>query len=235
MNDLTLLSSGDITLRNQVVLNNVDSGNIILQAGGNFHNDSGTLAPVETAGGRTLIYSTRPDQNRNDIEMTNIDFRLFGKTFDPLAPLDTGSLTGDGLNHEVSPTVTASAADQTITYGTASPITTSLAFAATVRRGCRSTWLSSESKHQSTAALKNGLGGIRDAGTYLECLQISSTLSGTNSTAISGVTFNRENGSLVVNRLGVNITGVTGSGQGLRCHNNRRPLWRKYQHRDRLG
>ncbi|MGJ8571403.1 MAG: hypothetical protein ACSHXI_11965, partial [Hoeflea sp.] len=92
------------------------TGNMILAAGRNFHNDSGSTTPLVT-GGRWLIYSTRPDHNRNDIEITNWDFLRYSTVFDSSDPAPASFPSGNGLVYSVTPVVKLSASDETVYYG----------------------------------------------------------------------------------------------------------------------
>ena len=117
--DLTLQASHDLTIGTGVGLANTGAGNIVLAAGQNFHNDSGSLAPISTGSGRWAVYSTRPDLNRNDIEISNADFILYGQSFAPADPLPATLPAGNGLIYAVTPDVTLTAPDGAATYGDA--------------------------------------------------------------------------------------------------------------------
>lgn len=110
---LLMAVNNDMVLDTNATFVNSGTGDIILAAGGDFHNDTGSLTPI-TTGGRWLVYSTRPDNNRNDIEITNWDFLRYGTNFDINNPL-VGS--GDGLIYSVVPVVNFSVSDETIQYG----------------------------------------------------------------------------------------------------------------------
>jgi hypothetical protein len=105
--------NNDLVLDTNAIFVNSGTGDIILAAGGDFHNDTGSLTPI-TTGGRWLVYSTRPDNNRNDIEITNWDFLRYATTFDINNPL-IGA--GDGLIYSVTPVVNFSVSSHTINYG----------------------------------------------------------------------------------------------------------------------
>jgi filamentous hemagglutinin family protein len=110
---LLMSVSNDMVLDTNATFVNSGTGDIILAAGGDFHNDTGSLTPF-TTGGRWLVYSTRPDNNRNDIEITNWDFLRYATTFDINNPL-VGS--GDGLIYSVAPVVNFKVSDVSIAYG----------------------------------------------------------------------------------------------------------------------
>lgn len=105
--------NNDMVLDTNAIFVNSGTGDIILAAGGDFHNDTGTLTPF-TTGGRWLVYSTRPDNNRNDLEITNWDFLRYSTTFDLNNPL-VG--TGNGLVYSVTPVVNFTVSDETIAFG----------------------------------------------------------------------------------------------------------------------
>ncbi|GAB5506110.1 MAG: hypothetical protein Rhirs2KO_12730 [Rhizobiaceae bacterium] len=110
---LLMSVNNDMVLDTNATFVNSGTGDIILAAGGDFHNDTGSLTPF-TTGGRWLVYSTRPDNNRNDIEITNWDFLRYATTFDINNPL-VGS--GDGLIYSVAPVVNFKVSDVSIAYG----------------------------------------------------------------------------------------------------------------------
>jgi filamentous hemagglutinin family protein len=106
-------ANNDIVLNTNATFTNSGTGDIILAAGGDFHNDTGSLTPF-TTGGRWLVYSTRPDNNRNDVEVTNWDFLRYATTFDINNP-HVGS--GDGFVYSVAPVVNFFVSSHTINYG----------------------------------------------------------------------------------------------------------------------
>ena len=113
---LIVNAANDIVLDSGFSFVNSSNGNVVLAAGGNFHNDTGSTTPIATAG-RWLVYSTRPDNNRNDIEITNRDFLRYDTAFDAGDPIPSGFATGNGLIYTVKPVLTVTAANQAITYG----------------------------------------------------------------------------------------------------------------------
>jgi len=115
---LIVNAANDIVLNSGFSFVNSSDGNIVLAAGGNFHNDTGSNTPITTAG-RWLVYSTRPDNNRNDIEITDRDFLRYDTAFDAGDPVPSGFVAGNGLIYTVAPVLTIVAADQSITYGAA--------------------------------------------------------------------------------------------------------------------
>jgi len=136
--DVQLVAGTDLTLNTGAEINATGAGNIILAAGGNFHNDSGSNTPmgaplasnpISVDTGRFLIYSTRPDNNRDDI---GTDFNAISKNFvaDYFVQYDTsfdindpmsGSLPGgNGFVYSVQPVLTGvdvTVDDQNIAYG----------------------------------------------------------------------------------------------------------------------
>lgn len=108
--------NNDLVLGSGATFTNTGAGNIILAAGDDFHNDTGSLTPIVT-GGRWLIYSTRPDSNRNDIEISNWDFLRYATTFDINDPVPSAFASGNGLIYSVTPVVNISASDETIFFG----------------------------------------------------------------------------------------------------------------------
>ncbi|MCV0424648.1 MAG: filamentous hemagglutinin N-terminal domain-containing protein [Roseibium sp.] len=116
-NDLTVIAANDIVFQSGLSFQNTGSGNLIFAAGDDFHNDSGSLTPLGVGTGRWLIYSTRPDNNRDDIEITNRDFLRYATTFDESDPAPASFASGNGLIYSVAPIVKVIAEDQTILYG----------------------------------------------------------------------------------------------------------------------
>ncbi len=131
--DLQLVAGTDLTLKRGSVINATGSGNIILAATGDFHNDSGefdlignplTSTPLTVDSGRYVIYSTRPDNNRddigNDFNAITHDFVQYNTTFDSSSPLPASLPAGNGFVYSVQPVltgVTVSVNPQTINYG----------------------------------------------------------------------------------------------------------------------
>jgi len=113
---LLLQASNAIVLNAGATIANAGSGNIILAAGTNFHNDTGSVTPLTTSG-RWLVYSTRPDLNRNDIEITNRDFLRFATAYDAGNPVPAGFAAGSGLIYQVAPVLQVDVPDQTIVMG----------------------------------------------------------------------------------------------------------------------
>ncbi|MES0885320.1 beta strand repeat-containing protein [Roseibium sp. SCP14] len=116
-NDFTIIAANDITFLSGLAYQNSGSGNLIFAAGDDFHNDSGSLTPLGVGSGRWLIYSTRPDNNRDDIEITNRDFLRYSTSFDESNPVPADFASGNGLIYSVTPLVNVVAEDQTIFYG----------------------------------------------------------------------------------------------------------------------
>ncbi len=108
--------NNDLVLGNGATFTNTGSGNIVMAAGGNFHNDTGSLTPLQTAG-RWLVYSTRPDTNRNDIEITNWDFLRFSTSFNINDPVPASFSSGNGLIYSVTPVLNLVASDEMINFG----------------------------------------------------------------------------------------------------------------------
>lgn len=114
--------NGGISVRagNDIVLGGAmtSGADIVLAAGGNFHNDSAFVDPLQAAG-RWLVYSTRPDQNTGDMVMGK-DFFDYGIAFNPADPQPSWLPGGNGLLYEVLPVIdgiTLAPLDQTIVYG----------------------------------------------------------------------------------------------------------------------
>ncbi|MCY6379420.1 beta strand repeat-containing protein [Hoeflea prorocentri] len=115
-NLLVVRAANDLTFSSGSSLSNTGGGDIVLAAGQNFHNDGGSMTPISTTGGRWLVYSTRPDSNNNDTQITNYDFAAFGANFNAAYP-SPASYTGSGLIYSVSPSLTILANDQSFAYG----------------------------------------------------------------------------------------------------------------------
>jgi len=110
---LMIAVANDLVMNTNATYTNLGTGNIVFAAGGDFHNDTGSLTPIQT-GGRWLVYSTRPDNNRNDIEITNWNFLRYATPFDVNNPY-VG--VGNGLVYSVAPVVNFIVSDETISYG----------------------------------------------------------------------------------------------------------------------
>ncbi len=113
--DFQAIAGGDIVLGDVMSLGS-GNGDIVLAAGGNFHNDSGSTLPFVT-NGRWLAYSTRPDHNRNDIEISDWDFLRYSTSFDESDPIPSNFASGNGLIYSVTPIITLTASDEIINYG----------------------------------------------------------------------------------------------------------------------
>jgi len=136
--DVQLVAGTDLTINTGAEINATGAGNIILAAGGNFHNDSGastpmgaplTSNPISVDTGRFLIYSTRPDNNRDDIgtdfnaianNFAGDYFVQYNTSFDANDPLSGSLPAGNGFVYSVQPVLTGVAVTvnpQTINYG----------------------------------------------------------------------------------------------------------------------
>ena len=123
--DITINSgAGDLTLNSGAALSSTGSGNILFVSEADFHNDSGTNAPFSLGSGRFVVYSTRPDDNRNDIGTdTNAiahDFVQYGGSFDSSDLIPAFLPAGNGFVYSVQPVltgVTVTVNNQTIDYG----------------------------------------------------------------------------------------------------------------------
>ncbi len=113
--DFQAIAGGDIVLGDVMSLGS-GNGDIVLAAGGNFHNDSGSTLPFVT-NGRWLAYSTRPDHNRNDIKISDWDFLRYSTSFDESDPIPSNFASGNGLIYSVTPIITLTASDEIINYG----------------------------------------------------------------------------------------------------------------------
>ncbi|MGJ8673545.1 YDG domain-containing protein [Rubritalea sp.] len=203
-NDLLIIANNDLILGAGATLNNVGAGNIIFSAGENFHNDTGSLTPVTTSIGRSLIYSSRPDVNRNDIEITNMDFLSFGQNFSVANPIASALPSGDGLIYTEIPMVTTTAADQVITYGETAPTSTviqSASYGGNVIDTAE--WGLSLSGSTTNAA---GISGVLDAGSYNDAYTANATVAGLGGEAVEGVTELFNSGDLTVNQRGLTIS-----------------------------
>lgn len=110
-NDLSVFTFQDIIIGEGGGFEFANGGHITLDASGNFHNDSGSLAPfVVGEGSGWQVFSTRPDLNRQDIEIDGVDFLDFGSDFETLP-------NGNGFAYSAAPVVTATALDQSVAYG----------------------------------------------------------------------------------------------------------------------
>ncbi|MGJ8673546.1 YDG domain-containing protein [Rubritalea sp.] len=203
-NDLLIIASNDLILAAGATLNNAGAGNIIFSAGENFHNDTGSLTPVTTTSGRSLIYSSRPDVNRNDIEITNMDFLSFGQTFSLANPIASGLPSGYGLIYTEIPMVTTTAVDQVITYGETAPTSTviqSASYGGNVIDTAE--WGLSISGSTTNVA---GISGVLDAGSYNDAYTANATVVGLGGEAVEGVTELFISGDLTVNQRGLTIS-----------------------------
>ncbi len=115
---------GDLILGSGFSAASSGSGNIILAASGDFHNDSGSNAPFSVNTGRYLVYSTRPDNNRDDIGTdTNAiahDFVEYGTVFDANNHIPMSLPAGNGFIYSAQPVltgITVTVNNQTIDYG----------------------------------------------------------------------------------------------------------------------
>ncbi len=131
--DVQLVAGTDLTLNTGAEINATGAGNIILAAGGDFHNDSGdmtpmgatiTSTPLSVGSGRYVIYSTRPDNNRDDIgtdtNMIAHDFVQYDTNFDSNDVIPTSLPASNGFVYSVQPVLTGvdvTVDDQNIAYG----------------------------------------------------------------------------------------------------------------------
>lgn len=134
--DVVLQAATDLVLQAGSAVTTSGTGNIILAAGNDFHNDSGGNAPLNLGTGRFVVYSERPDDNRNDIagdaNAIAHDFVQYNTTFNPndVIPASLPLITDkkNGFVYSVQPVltgVTVDVFDQTINYGqTISNLTT---------------------------------------------------------------------------------------------------------------
>ncbi|WP_354009790.1 filamentous hemagglutinin N-terminal domain-containing protein [Endozoicomonas lisbonensis] len=91
-NNTLLLRSenGDVILGSGAGVNNAGTGDLVL-AGTNFHNDSGSGAPLNS-NGRWMVYSTNPVVNRNNTITDEI--LAYSTVFDPQNPVLSGNGSG---------------------------------------------------------------------------------------------------------------------------------------------
>ncbi len=123
--DITIDSrNGDLVLDSGFSAMSTGSGNVVLASGGNFHNDSGSVTPVSVNGGRFVVYSTRPDNNRNDIgtdaNAIAHDFVQYGLIYDTANPFPSPLALGNGFVYSVQPVLTGvnvNVNNQTVDYG----------------------------------------------------------------------------------------------------------------------
>jgi trimeric autotransporter adhesin len=123
--DITINSGdGDLVLGAGFSASSSGAGNIVLAAGGDFHNDSGSATPFSLGTGRYVVYSTRPDNNRDDIGTdTNAiahDFVQYDRTFDANNVIPTALPAGNGFVYSVQPVLTGVSVtvnNQIINYG----------------------------------------------------------------------------------------------------------------------
>ncbi|MBL1241560.1 MAG: hypothetical protein COB13_006900, partial [OCS116 cluster bacterium] len=111
--DLTVRASHDIVLDANEYIINAGGGDIILAAGKNFHNDSGSTNPLRpSSSGRFLVYSTDWDLNtKGDMSGGN----LYGRDFDKNPPSSI-SQYGDQFIYKRIPILTITGIDTVKTY-----------------------------------------------------------------------------------------------------------------------
>ena len=125
--DFIVQTSGDLALAPAFVFGNQEStpgagdagGALVLASGGNLINNAGAAA-IGPMTGPWALYSNRPDNDTGTLGVLSPDEVQFGRTFDPLDPLDVAQLTGNALIYRQAPLIVVS--DATIVYGDALPV-----------------------------------------------------------------------------------------------------------------
>lgn len=118
-------AASDLTVANAVSAGSTASDALVLAAGRNFINSSGSATPLSTgSGGRYLVYSTAPAANSlgNMVSPGN----AFNRTFTANAPTDASmtSIAGNRLVYSMQPTLNISGDSKTKVYGGNDPLLT---------------------------------------------------------------------------------------------------------------
>lgn len=184
-NDLTLhAENNDILLNSGDRITNAGSGNIILAAGENFHNNSGSIAPLSTNSGRFLVYSTDWDLNtKGDMVGGNLYDRSYAAN-----PPASITQTGDQFIYVRQPILTITGTDTTVTYNGTTQTQTGYTIAGLVNGDS----LSDAMDNDPT------LTGYENAGTYNSGLVAHDGLSSI------GYGFNIDHGNLTIEKKAIN-------------------------------
>jgi len=192
-------ASGNITMdQDAKIVSTASSGNsIVLAAGGNFvNNDSDDGSSALNAGSGTaryLVYSTSP--NSNTLNGLSDSSHVFNKTYAGYAPASV-TQTGNTFIYSVTPTLTVTADNKSMSYGDSVP---SLTYTVTG-------FLSGD-----TASILTGSATISTAATNTSNVG-SYTITGALGTLANslGYSLSAANGTLTVGQRAVTVTADSG-------------------------
>jgi hypothetical protein len=197
-------ASGNLTLGSGAGVTSTAAGNaIVVAAGGNFVNNSGSNAPFTANNGRFIGYSHKKANDTNPVtdqqEITGFDYNGLPPS-SIVAPTYNGS-QNTWVYDVASGTITLTAVNQTVTYGTAPNTTAQLGvtFTFSCSDGCSSSVL--------TGNPGISIGGATS--TSGDFIAGNHTISLAGATDNNGYTINYLTGTLTVNTKGLTISGMT--------------------------
>lgn len=95
--DVILEGTTDMVLAPSSNISATASATLVLAAGDDFHNDSGSNDPFNDHEGLWVVYSTHPDNNRQDLEIMRRDYLIYNQNYNALDPIPTSLPAGNGL------------------------------------------------------------------------------------------------------------------------------------------
>ncbi|HMP01703.1 MAG TPA: YDG domain-containing protein, partial [Gemmatales bacterium] len=203
---LETASAGDIFL-NSTLSSPVASGtSLVLASGKNFINNAGAAA-LDPGSGRWLVYSTSPANDT--LGGLTSDATVYSATFSGYPPASVSESGNVFLYSSASPsgTVTITALDQFIVYGTAPDSTAVLGttFSFSCSDGCSSSVITAGPAFAFTGGSGTGGSGNYNAGSW--------TITPSGVTVNNGYTINYLTGTLTVTPLAITVDGVTAVGK----------------------
>ena len=190
-------ASGNLTLNNGASVTSTATGNaIVVAAGSNFINNSGSSTPFSAADGRWIGYSNKQTSDTNSLSPTQT---INGYT---IATLPPGSVPNSGQTSWIydvgTGTITITTLSTSTTYGTAPSFSYSFACS----DGCSSSHLTGAPSFSTNATTSTS--GNANAGTW--------TITASGASDDNGYTINYvDTGILTLNTKALSITGLSGT------------------------
>ena len=95
--DAILEGTTDMVLAPSSNISATASATLVLAAGDDFHNDSGSNDPFNNHEGLWVVYSTHPDNNRQDLEIMQRDYLIYNQNYNASDPIPISLPAGNGL------------------------------------------------------------------------------------------------------------------------------------------